>query len=106
MVHLSKIKTFLMSEEKVIVHAISEEKDGQVSNFYLDGELILNVDHASRIAATVNQQSRKFESGEELENWVSQFNRCVLRKRKAYRPEFSNGLIVDECFLESKRSSN
>jgi hypothetical protein len=95
-----------MSDEKVIIHAISEEKEGQVSNFFLDGELILNVDHSSRIVATCNQQSRKFETKDELENWVSQFNKCVLRKRKAYRPEFANGIIVDECFMESKRNSN
>jgi hypothetical protein len=95
-----------MSDEKVIVHQISEEKEGQISNFFLDGELILNVDHSSRIVATANQQSRKFESKDELENWISQFNKCVLRKRKAYRPEFVNGIIVDECFLELKRSSN
>jgi hypothetical protein len=95
-----------MSEEKTIVHQISEEKQGQVSNFFLDGELILNVDHSSRLVATSNQQSRKFESAADLESWVSQFNRCVLRKRKAYRPEFGNTLIVDECFLELKRNSN
>jgi hypothetical protein len=95
-----------MSDEKLIVHQISEEKDGQISNFFLDGEAILNVDHSSRIVATSNQQSRKFETADELENWISMFTRCVLRKRKAYRPEFVNTLIVDECFLESKRTSN
>jgi hypothetical protein len=95
-----------MSDEKVIVHQISEEKDGQISNYYLDGELYLNVDHASRIVATVNQQSRRFENQDDLQSWVAHFNRCVLRKRKAYRPEFTTSLIVDECFLETKKNFN
>jgi hypothetical protein len=95
-----------MSDEKVTVHQISEEKDGQISNYLLDGESILNVDHSTRIVSTSNQQSRKFESASDMESWISQFNRCVLRKRKAYRPEFGNGLIVDECFGELKKSSN
>ncbi len=105
-VHLRKIKTFVMSDEKLTVHQISEEKNGQISNFFLDGETILNVDHSTRIVSTSNQQSRKFETADELENWISMFTRCVLRKRKAYRPEFANTIIVDECFLESKRASN
>jgi hypothetical protein len=95
-----------MSDEKIIVHQITEEKAEQVSNYFLDGELILNVDHVSRVVSTSNQQSRKFESAADIESWVSQFNRSVLRKRKAYRPEFGTTLIVDECFLELKRSSN
>ncbi len=95
-----------MSDEKATVHQISEEKDGQVSNYFLDGELILNVDHSNKVVATSNQQSRKFESDTDLQGWIAQFNRCVLRKRKAYRPEFGNGLIVDECFLELKRNNN
>jgi len=95
-----------MSDEKAIVHQISEEKDGQVSNYYLDGEAILNADRATCIVSTANQQSRKFESASDMDSWISQFNRCVLRKRKAYRPEFGNGLIVDECFGELKKNSN
>jgi hypothetical protein len=95
-----------MSDEKVTVHQISEEKDGQISNYLLDGESILHVDHSTRIVSTSNQQSRKFESVSDMESWISQFNRCVLRKRKAYRPEFGSSLIVDECFGELKKNSN
>jgi hypothetical protein len=95
-----------MSEEKTIVHQITEEKEGAISNYYLDGELILNVDTTSRVVTTSNQQSRRFENESELTEWVSWFNKCVLRKRKAYRPEFDNALIVDECYTESKRKSN
>ena len=95
-----------MSDENTMVHQITEEKEGQVTNYYLDGELYLNVDRTTRIVSTVNQQSRRFDKTDDLESWLAQFNRCVLRKRKAYRPEFTNGLIVDECFLEAKKNYN
>jgi hypothetical protein len=92
-----------MSEEKITAHHISEEKNGQVSVFHLDGDLILTVDYAGRTSTTGNQQTRKFESAEKLETWVRTFNGSVLRKRKAYRPEFGVDLIMDECFSESNR---